>query len=65
MAVTFESDARNDRAFLVIDPAHINAADALFANLGDVFLAHEQRHEVMAALAGLTGPMIRSQYSDC
>jgi len=37
--------------FLSLTSAHINAADALFANLGDVFLAHEQRHEVMAALA--------------
>ena len=37
--------------FLSLTSAHINAADALFANLGDVFLAHEQRHEAMAALA--------------
>ena len=37
--------------FLSLTSAHINAADALFANLGDVFLAHEQRYEVMAALA--------------
>ena len=37
--------------FLSLTSAHINAADALFANLGDVFLAHEQRHDVMAALA--------------
>ena len=32
-------------------PLRTAAADALFANLGDVFLAHEQRHDVMAALA--------------
>ena len=37
--------------FLSLTSAHINAADALFANLGDVFLAHEQRNDVMAALA--------------
>lgn len=37
--------------FLSLTSAHINAADALYANLGDVFLAHEQRHAVIDALA--------------
>ena len=37
--------------FLSLTSAHINAADALFANLGDVFLAHEQRHVFIAALS--------------
>ena len=37
--------------FLSLTSAHINATDALFANLGDVFLAHEQRFAVIEALA--------------
>ena len=37
--------------FLSLTSAHINATDALYANLGDVFLAHEQRHSVIEALA--------------
>ncbi|MDA8657016.1 enoyl-CoA hydratase/isomerase family protein [Luminiphilus sp.] len=37
--------------FLSLTSAHINATDALYANLGDVFLAHEQRHGVIEALA--------------
>ena len=37
--------------FLSLTSAHINATDALYANLGDVFLAHEQRHGFIEALA--------------
>ena len=43
--------------FLSLTSAHINATDALYANLGDVFLAHEQRHSVIEALA-------KGQWSD-
>jgi enoyl-CoA hydratase/carnithine racemase len=43
--------------FLSLTSAHINATDALYANLGDVFLAHEQRHGVIEALA-------KGQWSD-
>jgi enoyl-CoA hydratase/carnithine racemase len=43
--------------FLSLTSAHINATDALYANLGDVFLAHEQRHIVIEALA-------KGQWSD-
>ena len=43
--------------FLSLTSAHINATDALYANLGDVFLAHEQRHSVIEALT-------KGQWSD-